>query len=52
MTMSEQPIIIRYFKGKSLGICPNGEIVVVGRNFGGGSSKEQGPVALKYAYRN
>jgi|GraSoiStandDraft_29_1057270.scaffolds.fasta_scaffold578692_2 3-isopropylmalate dehydratase small subunit len=49
MTMSEQPVIIRYFKGKSFGICPKGEIVVVGRNFGGGSSKEQGPGSLKYA---
>jgi 3-isopropylmalate dehydratase small subunit len=27
----------------------NGDIVVAGRNFGGGSSREQAPVALKYA---
>ena len=26
-----------------------GDIVVAGRNFGGGSSREQAPVALKYA---
>jgi 3-isopropylmalate/(R)-2-methylmalate dehydratase small subunit len=27
----------------------NGDIIVAGRNFGGGSSREQAPVALKYA---
>jgi 3-isopropylmalate/(R)-2-methylmalate dehydratase small subunit len=27
----------------------NGDIIVTGRNFGGGSSREQAPVALKYA---
>jgi 3-isopropylmalate/(R)-2-methylmalate dehydratase small subunit len=27
----------------------NGDIVVAGKNFGGGSSREQAPVALKYA---
>jgi hypothetical protein len=26
-----------------------GDIIVAGRNFGGGSSREQAPVALKYA---
>jgi len=27
----------------------NGDIIVAGRNFGGGSSREQAPIALKYA---
>ena len=27
----------------------NGDMIVAGRNFGGGSSREQAPVALKYA---
>ncbi|HYY50494.1 MAG TPA: 3-isopropylmalate dehydratase small subunit [Nitrososphaeraceae archaeon] len=27
----------------------NGDVIVAGRNFGGGSSREQAPVALKYA---
>ncbi len=27
----------------------NGDILVAGRNFGGGSSREQAPIALKYA---
>ena len=26
-----------------------GDIIIAGRNFGGGSSREQAPVALKYA---
>jgi 3-isopropylmalate dehydratase small subunit len=48
MTVSEQQLSLD-LKGKAFGICPKGEIVVVGRNFGGGSSKEQGPGSLKYA---
>jgi 3-isopropylmalate/(R)-2-methylmalate dehydratase small subunit len=27
----------------------NGDVIVAGQNFGGGSSREQAPVALKYA---
>ena len=27
----------------------SGDVIVAGRNFGGGSSREQAPVALKYA---
>ena len=48
MTTSEQQLSLD-FKGKAFGICPKGELIEVGRNFGRGSSKEQGPVAIKYA---
>jgi len=27
----------------------NGDVIVAGRNFGGGSSREQAPIALRYA---